>query len=155
MSRPQAGFTLIELMIVVVIIGLLASIALPAFHGMANRARVAEVKQNMFVVQLTIEDFATRNNGTYPPNAAATTSDGGLTFAQLLPGIGSLPRNPFTMAPTTVDWSNAFGTRPTTDAAGGIALNVVQTILNGAYDAYEVRGEDAEGSQLSLVLTNQ
>lgn len=154
MLRRQAGFTLIELMVVVIVIGLLASIAYPAFQGLANRARVAEVKKNMVLVQLTIEDFATRNAGNYPANPAATTADGGLTFAQLLPGAGAIPDNPFTAAPTSVDWSNALGTAPTTDAAGGIAVNVVQMTPNGPYDAYEVRGEDENGTPISLVLKN-
>ena len=75
MSHRQSGFTLIELMIVVVVLGLLAALAIPNYQGMANRARVAEVKQNMFVFQLTVEDFSTRNNGEYPANAAATTAE--------------------------------------------------------------------------------
>jgi prepilin-type N-terminal cleavage/methylation domain-containing protein len=154
MLRSSKGFTLIELMIVVVIIGILAAIAIPNFMGMTNRAKVAQVKSSMHTAQVTVEDFATRNNGQYPNNAAATTADGALTFAQLLPG-GAMPLNPFTAAPTNLDWSNALGTAPTTDPAGGISLNVIQTIAGGAWDAYDITGEDDQGAALSLVLTNQ
>jgi len=154
MLRSNKGFTLIELMIVVVIIGILAAIAIPNFMGMTNRAKVAQVKSSMHTVQVTAEDFATRNNGQYPNNAAATTADGALTFANLLPG-GAMPNNPFTGAATTLDWSNALGTAPGTDAAGGISLNVVQTVAGGAFDAYDITGEDDQGAALSLVLTNQ
>jgi hypothetical protein len=128
--------------------------------GMTNRAKVAQVKSTMHTVQVTVEDFSTRNNGSYPNTAAAVTADGGLTFAELLPGgstgvPGTMPTNPFTQAATTLDWSNAFATAPATDASGGVALNVVQTIAGGAWDAYEVLGEDDAGALLSLVLTNQ
>ena len=65
MLRNRKGFTLIELMIVVVIIGILAAIAIPNFVAMQDRAKEGSTKANMHTVQLASEDYGVRNDGQY------------------------------------------------------------------------------------------
>ena len=66
----KKGFTLIELMVVVVIIGILAAIAIPNFISMQKRAKEASVKNNMHTLQLAAEDFSTLTEGIYANSCA-------------------------------------------------------------------------------------
>ena len=98
MRRDSRGFTLIELMIVVTIIGILASIAIPNYISMQDRAREGRVKANMHTLQTGVEDFAIIN-GRYPDGGAG---DGG-AVALLLSGT-VIPENPFTGVASVVTW---------------------------------------------------
>jgi prepilin-type N-terminal cleavage/methylation domain-containing protein len=153
MMRRDSGFTLIELMIVVVIVGILVAIALPNYSSMSNRARTASVKNNMHVIHVAAEDFSSRNGGVYPANAASTTAEGALTLVQLLPSA-TVPMNPFTQAATTLSWGVAQGSPyGGADLAGGIQINT-WSMSGGAVDCYEILGEDEFG-MITYTLTNR
>ncbi|MCB1216910.1 prepilin-type N-terminal cleavage/methylation domain-containing protein [bacterium] len=66
MYIARLGFTLIELLVVVVIIGVLVAIALPNFIKIKDKAREAEVKQNLHSIQLALERYSTDEEGIYP-----------------------------------------------------------------------------------------
>ena len=102
MTFNQRGFTLIEIMIVCIIIGVLTAIGIPNFLQMRNRAMEASVKANMHTVQLAVEDYSVHTLGVYPEDAASATHSG-QTVEDLCPD-GAYPVNPFTGAPTVVAW---------------------------------------------------
>ncbi|MCW8907446.1 MAG: pilin [Sedimenticola sp.] len=73
MKKIQQGFTLIELMIVVAIIGILAAIALPAYQDYTVRAQVSEMILAGSGAKNTIAEFA-QVNGQLPGAASVTVN---------------------------------------------------------------------------------
>jgi general secretion pathway protein G len=139
-TSANQGFSLIELMVVVVIIGLLASMVIPNMTRMANRAKEAAVKQNMHLLQTAVEDFAVQSTGRYPTNAL-DTSDEGKTVMQLCPGA-VYPENPFTHTASTVVW----GVDPNASVQGQMGLNPATS------SQYVIKGTGSSGA-LSTQLT--
>lgn len=71
----EAGFTLLELLVVMTIIGILAAVAIPALRDSPQRAREAALRGDLFTMRSTIDQFH-GDKGYYPPDLAALVTDG-------------------------------------------------------------------------------
>jgi type IV pilus assembly protein PilA len=143
MFRSQKGFTLIELMIVVVIIGILAAIAIPNFIAMQNRAKEGSTKANMHTVQLAAEDYGVQNDGVYEGTMTVGAGPANMT-------LPSSFKNPFSSGGTAWEDRATFAGNP----AGTAGLTSYADSSNTTYNIKGVgKTTSGTGFPLSLVLT--
>jgi len=142
MSRER-GFTLVELMIVVVIIGVLASISIPNIISMQRRAKEGATKANMHTFQLASEDYNIQNGGNYAVDAS--------NVATLLQGYGSQYKNPFD---ATTGSGNAWVDQSTwtVPLLTGVSKGGVVAYADSATVTYQVAGRGAV-TDLKLILS--
>ena len=136
MLRTQKGFTLIELMIVVVIIGILAAIAIPNFIAMQNRAKEGSTKANMHTFQLAAEDYGVQNDGKYAGTAAEVSAN--------LPAGGANFKNPFT--------GTAFDDKSWVNPLVPTATPGIVSYADSSNATYQIAGQ-GKSAPLTLVLT--
>ncbi len=74
-NRREAGFTLIELMVVIAIIALLVGIALPRYQNAQRKAREAVLRENLFILRQTIDQYFA-DKGYYPQDLNALVDEG-------------------------------------------------------------------------------
>ena len=119
-SIGQKGFTLIELMVVIVIIGILVAIALPNFIGAQDRAKMASVKANARTLQIVVETYAVDWGGSYPSTISAITSTEGYKSFN----------NPYTGLPGVAN-TNSEGAWRTNDEGGNNFADTSLLNFNG------------------------
>ena len=141
MARSEGGFTLIELMIVVVIIGILAAISIPNFISMQDRAKEGATKANMHTLQMAAEDYNIQNSSSYAPDCAS--------IAPLLPRGGADFKNPFNSA----DLPYVDGPAWSVPLPTGSVVPGIVAYQDSLLQKYQIAGR-GKSANLSLVLNS-
>jgi len=113
----NAGFTLVELVLVVVIVSVLAAIAIPNYRVVITKARAADLLGRIDVVEVGVQSYLGDNNA-WPPDGSAGTVPGGL--------VAYLPANfSFDGEDFQLDWENGGGLK-------GVAIVTDNELLGNA-----------------------
>jgi general secretion pathway protein G len=105
-----SAFTLMEILIVVVIVGILAAIVIPQFNDLTDESRVTSTRTVLYTIREQLEVYKAHHNEEYPTLAemwdnllGPTDADGTLSVAgRYGPYLTSPPYNPFTQSTTIV-----------------------------------------------------
>jgi prepilin-type N-terminal cleavage/methylation domain-containing protein len=100
--NKESGFTIVELLIVIVVIGILAAITIVAYNGVQNRARTTSAQAAAQEVQSKSETYAAdTGNGLYPTQAQLTgvaTTDTASLSPSTKANVGAVARTAGTAA---------------------------------------------------------
>lgn len=126
-QHRRSGFTLIELMIVTVITGILAALAIPNYARVRERAMVARAVGDVRALQFDIQEYQLRNSGALP----ASLSD---------IGRGSFPD----------PWGRPYAYLPIAgNGKGGFRKDRFLVPINSDYDLYSLGADGASAGPLS------
>lgn len=145
-KRHARGFTVVELMTVVVILGILVAIGTTNLIGAQNRAREAATRTNMHQLQTVVELYAVDHDGIYPERIEALNADPVTDLRKL--------RNPFDQ---TEGLGKAYDNEDAALKPAGVVT--LETALEAGIAIYRIFGYTAKAQRIQqqeqpFVLSN-
>lgn len=129
MNRNRTAFTLVEILIVVVILGILAAVVIPQFTSAAEDSKLSNLMSNLQAIRAQLELYKMHHNETYPTNintqlTGKTDADGTVNAGGVYgPYLHLFPGNPFIDDPVeAVKTSGAAGEGWNYNAATGVIV---------------------------------
>lgn len=110
MTRKQTGFTIVELLIVIVIIGILSTIVIVAYNGIQSRARDTARSSDVASIDKSYEMYRI-TNGSFPKTYAIATSDAVISqgLAAKMIAMSGTAQSPCPTTPKTKICVYAYG----------------------------------------------
>jgi general secretion pathway protein G len=96
MKRGSKGFTLVEILIVVIILGILAAIVIPQFTQASSEARLSNLKTNLQTIRSQLLLYKTQHNEAYP---ATSFSSQMTTYSDISGGTATSPDSTHSFGP--------------------------------------------------------
>ncbi|MDP4078694.1 type IV pilin protein [Acidovorax sp. A1169] len=121
LPKKQHGFTLIELMIVVAIVGILSAIAYPSYAEYVRRGHRADARAGLLQAQQWLERASTAT-GVYPTSLPTTLTWDGDAIKRYTISIGNGAGGASTNAAFTLTATRDVGTAQATDRCGDLTL---------------------------------
>ncbi|MFH2202177.1 MAG: prepilin-type N-terminal cleavage/methylation domain-containing protein [Elusimicrobiota bacterium] len=134
-DRKRTGFTLIELMIVVAIIGILAAIAIPKFADLIRKSNEGATKGNLGAIRSSLSIYYGDQEGLYPNTPAALTTGG--DYIDMIPSA----RTPNYHAD-----SGGIGLSQSTNDTGGWGYNNESSAANFGFIFVNCSHTDSKGT---------
>ena len=118
MKTMQKGFTLIELMIVVAIIGILAAIAIPAYQDYTTRAKITEGISLADAAKVSVSDYYNANGSLPADNATSGVTDTATAIVKSITVNAGSIEVAFNAFASGVSDGDLLVFKPTANAAG-------------------------------------
>ena len=108
MKKKKAGFTLIELMIVIAIIAILAAILVPNFLKARAQGQLTACKSNCKNIATALEMYSSDNGGRYPTSGSFEAKLTGGNYLKLIPTCPAAGTNTYSSVFSSVQTPDSF-----------------------------------------------